>query len=292
MKKSKNIIIITLATILLPCMVVKAQEAWVVPDAAKEEVSIFTFDEEFARAGEVIYNNACTSCHGDPTQGNFTPMAPPPGDVASEIFQNQPDGALFHKIAIGRGSMPGFGDALSTEEIWSLVAYIRSFNEDYKQPVPDLEGIEIPVLTLKLSFDDNVDKLVVKVFNDEGEGVPGASVSAFVKGLFGNMLLGKVQTNQLGISYFDVDYKLPGDSEGNIEMLVKASKGYGSIKKVQKLNITEPNVAESLIAGRNLWSTAKKTPIWLIAIFTISLISIWGAIAYVVLGLRKIKKLK
>lgn len=290
MKPIKNIIIVALAAFLLPCTV-PAQEAWIVPDAAKEEVSIFTFDEEFARAGGVIYNNACTSCHGDPTQGNFTPMAPPPGDVASVTFQDQQDGALFHKIAKGRGSMPGFGDALSAEDIWSLVAFIRSFNEDYKQPVPDLEGIEIPVLALKLGFDDNVDKLVVKVFDEEGEGVPGASVSAFVKGLFGNMLLGKAQTNELGISYFDVDSKLPGDSEGNIEMLVKASKGYGSVKEIQKLNITEPNIAESLIAGRNLWSVGKKAPIWLIAMFTVSLIGIWSAIVYVVLGLRKIKKL-
>jgi len=267
------------------------QEVWVVPDNEKENVSIFTFDDELALAGEVLYNNSCISCHGDPTQSNYTPMVPPPGDVAGAKIQDQLDGELFHKIIKGRGAMPGFEDALSAEEIWSIVAYFRSFNEKYEQPTPKLEGIEIPVLELHLAYDENVDKLVVKVYNEAGDPVPEASVSAFVKGLFGNMLLGKSPTNKLGISYFDVDSKLPGDIDGNIEVLVKASKGYGSIKKIQKLSMVEPTTPENIIDGRHLWSVAKKAPIWLIAIFLITLVSIWSAIVFVVIGLRKIKKL-
>jgi len=41
-------------------------------------------------------------------QDDFTPMAPSPGDPASDQFQLQSDGALFHKIKMGRGTMPKF----------------------------------------------------------------------------------------------------------------------------------------------------------------------------------------
>ena len=289
MRTTKNILILCLFGFMLS-PVCFGQDEWIAPESEKENVSIFTFDEEFSRSGEVLYNNSCLSCHGDPTQSNYTPMVPPPGDVADTKIQNQTDGELYHKIIKGRGAMPGFEDALSAEEVWSLIAYFRSFNETYEQPVPNLEGIEIPVLTLQLGYDDNVDKLVVKVFDEAEKPFADASVSAFVKGFFGNLLLGKSQTNDAGIAYFDVDSKLPGDLDGKIEVLVKASKSYGSVKEVQELEMVEPTLHANIIEGRHLWSVSKKAPIWLMSIFIMTLVSIWGAIFFILIGLRKIKK--
>lgn len=272
--------------------VLNAQNEWTAPEEEKENISIYTFDDEFAQSGEVIYNNACISCHGTPTKSNYTPMVPPPGDITHTKIQSQTDGELYYKIIKGKGAMPGFEDALSAEEVWTLVAYFRSFNKNYIQPVPNLEGIEMPVLSLKLDFDDNVDKLVVKVYNDSVQPVPNAAVSAFVKGMFGNLLLGKTQTNESGIAYFTVDTKLPGDIDGNINVLVKASKGYGSIRESQKLAIVQPTIPHNAIEGRHLWSVSKQAPYWLRGIFLLTLISIWGTIIFIIIGLKKIKKIK
>ena len=242
--------------------------------------------------GEKIYNTSCVSCHGTPSLGNYTPLAPPPGDVANDVFKEQTDGALFYKIQQGRGIMPGFGNALGDEEIWQLVAFIRGFHEGYTQPAPNLEGIEIPTIKLVLDFDDNVDKLVVKVSDDQFLPVEEATVTAFIKGMFGNLLLGKVKTNKLGIAYFDVDTKIPGDEKGHIEVLVKAKKGYGTSQIEEQIALATPTKIISATAGRHLWSKAKHAPIWLIIVFNLVFVSTWCTIVYVLLGLRKLSKLK
>jgi len=116
------------------------------------------------------------------------------------------------------------------------------------------------------------------------------TVKAFVTGGFGNYLLGKSQCNELGIAYFDIDSKMPGDEEGNLEIIVKASKGFGSAKEVRKMKVVEPVSFKSAIEGRHLWSVSKRAPYWLIVTFLSSLIGIWGTIIYVVVGLSKMQK--
>jgi len=266
-----------------------AQSDWKVTADEGKNLSPFMFDEDMSAEGRMSYNNSCTSCHGTPGQDDYTPMSPPPGDPASDQFQLQSDGSLFFKIKTGRNSMPKFEDVFSPNETWNIIAYIRSFNENYKQEIPDLGDIIIPEYKIRLSFDDNVDKLVVKVFDNEIPQ-PKVDISAFVKGMFGKYLLGKTKTNDLGIAYIDVDAKLPGDKEGMLNLIVKATKGYGSAKITQKLAMVAPSTNISVIDGRHIWSTDKMAPIWLKSTFFITIISVWSVILLIVFGLRKINQ--
>ena len=268
-----------------------AQEKWVVSETNNEMLSILIFDEETQLEGQLIYTRSCRSCHGIPTKADFTIMAPSPGDIASDQYQDQTDGSLFYKIQKGRGSMPSFENAFSEEEIWSLVSYIRSFNSDYQQTLPNLEGIEIPNLTLHIDYDENVDNLVVKVTSDSLEVMADASVKAYIEGMFGKYPLGSEMTNELGIAYFHIDSKIPGDADGYLDILVKTYKNYGTAKFAGKVRAGKPTINNSAIEGRHLWSTAKKAPVWMILIFNMMGIGIWGAIIYVIFGLRKLKKL-
>ncbi len=196
-KYYKSIILICLCSLAVAN--VQAQSDWKVTPDQDKNLSPFMFDDDMVLEGKVAYENSCTSCHGVPGQADYTPMAPSPGDPAADQFQLQSDGALFYKIKLGRGAMPKFEDVFADDETWNIVAYIRSFNEKYKQPIPDLGGIEIPEYDIKLAFDENVDKLVVKIFSKEIPQ-PEVSVSAFVKGMSAKFLLGKTQTNELGIA--------------------------------------------------------------------------------------------
>lgn len=285
----KKIFIVSLGFVFLSLHAF-AQNKWQAPQEADEIVSIKMFDEDFETEGQMIYESSCKSCHGNPSQADFSLMIPSPGDIASESFQNQTDGSLFYKIKEGKGAMPKFEDALEQDEIWFLVAYIRSFNKDYVQPKPNIEGIEIPHISLELAYDENVDKLVVKTLNENGDAQLGVEVKAFVKGTFGNFMLGKKECNELGIAYFDVDAKLPGDENGNLNVIVKANKGYGSAKKAESLQMVEPVKHSSVIEGRHLWSVAKKAPYWLIITFLFTTVGIWGAIIYIIVGLLKLNK--
>jgi len=286
-KYYKSIILICLCS--LAVATVQAQSDWKVTPEQEKDLSPFMFDDDMVLEGKIVYENSCTSCHGMPGQADYTPMAPSPGDPASNQFQLQNDGALFHKIKLGRGAMPKFEDVYADDETWNIIAYIRSFNENYKQPIPDLGGVEIPKYDLKLAFDENVDKLVVKVYSKE---IPQAevNVSAFVKGMFGKYLLGKTQTNELGIAYLDVDPKLPGDAEGKLPIMVKATKGYALAKLNQKMEMVQPTIHKSAIEGRHIWSTDKMAPIWLKVSFFITIFGVWGVLFFIVIGFRNIKK--
>ncbi|MEN8229199.1 MAG: hypothetical protein ABFS38_13660, partial [Bacteroidota bacterium] len=190
------------------------------------------------------------------------------------------------------GSMPSFEKAFAEEEIWSLVSYIRSFNPDYQQKLPNLEGIEIPNLALNIGYDENIDNLVVKVRSDTPEPMADASVKAYVLGMFGKYPLGSERTNELGIAYFPIDSKIPGDADGYLDVQVKAIKDYGTAKFVGRVRAGTPTIKKSAIEGRHLWSTPRKAPVWMIIIFNIIGIGIWAAIIYILIGLRKLKKLQ
>ncbi len=277
------ILVIFLGTSLL------AQEQWDVPEVAKSKISFRIFNDDIVDEGRVLYDASCLSCHGNPTQADFTLMVPSPGDPGADSFQSQTDGALFYKILKGRGLMPWFEEAFSEDEIWSVVAYFRSFNEAYKQPLPDLTGIVIPELELELIFDDNIDKLVVKVF-DEDNPANDVEVSAYVKAMFGNFRLGKSVSGKKGLAYFDVDPDMPGDSVGNLNIIVKAKKGYGFAKVTKLMKIGTPNNRETVIEGRHVWSTDAQAPLWMKFSFFIVILGIWGVLAYVVYIVYDMKK--
>jgi len=270
----------------------QAQSDWIVAGEEGGKLSIQIFDEDFAQEGKQIYNTACTSCHGMPEQENYTMLSPPPGDISEDRFKNQKDGELLYKIQKGRVSMPAFENSYSEHEIWSIVAYIRSFHSGYEQEFPDLEGIEIPVLAMKLGYDENVDKLVVRVSDEKTDQSEGVNVRAYVKGMFGNHFLGKAITNAYGIAYIPIDSKLPGDEQGYVSVLLKADKGYGNAKLEERIQAAAPTHRTSAIEGRHLWSRASKAPIWMIVFFNLIGIGVWLAMIYIVIALRKIKKLQ
>ncbi|RKE03490.1 c-type cytochrome [Marinifilum flexuosum] len=290
MKNNKGYnLIILFCLCFLAVANVNAQSDWQAPAEENEKLSPFLFDDDMVLEGRVAYENSCTSCHGTPGQDDFTPMSPPPGDPGAEAFQAQSDGSIFYKIKMGRGTMPKFEDAFADDELWNIVAYIRSFNEDYKQELPNMEGVVIPEYAMRLSFDENVDKLVVKIFAEEVPQ-PEVSVSAYVMGTFGKHLLGKAQTNELGIAYVDVDPTLPGDEEGKINVMVKATKGFARAKLQQDLAMAKPTERHSAIEGRHIWSTDRMAPIWLKITFFVSVFGVWFALLFIVFGLRNIKK--
>ncbi len=285
----KNKILFITILILSTSVVTLAQTTWEVPKEDNDKISFQMFNEDMANDGRILYELSCASCHGTPSEANYALMVPSPGDPADEMMQNQTDGSLFYKIAVGRDQMPKFEDVLAEDEIWNIVAYFRSFNPNYVQPIPDLDGIVIPEFDVELSYDENVDKLVVKVKTDGSTGLD-VEVSAFIKTMFGKYALGKTVTNSVGIAYFDVDSKIPGDSLGYLTTIVKVKKGYGFDKVTEKLQMGTPTKTVSAIAGRHLWSTDDNAPFWLDFIFHATIIFIWGAMFIVIYQLRKLKK--
>src|SRR3990172_878514 len=86
-------------------------------------------EEEFLALGKKLYRSQCRMCHGEAGQGE--------GDLAQEMKLTVPDftaaetkkkteGELHYILAKGHGRMPGQGERLRPQQMWSMVAYLRT----------------------------------------------------------------------------------------------------------------------------------------------------------------------
>jgi mono/diheme cytochrome c family protein len=90
--------------------------------------------EGMFKKGKELYTAMCQHCHGEKGDGNG-PM------VASGAYAGVPnyteramksDGQFFYSIYYGLNTMGGHGSILNKKEIWTLVHYVRRFqNADY-----------------------------------------------------------------------------------------------------------------------------------------------------------------
>ena len=81
-----------------------------------------------AERGKESYDLYCWSCHGKKGRGDGAAGASfpiPPADFQSPEVKGQSDGALYWKLTTGRGNMTPYGDLLTDEQRWELVAYLR-----------------------------------------------------------------------------------------------------------------------------------------------------------------------
>jgi mono/diheme cytochrome c family protein len=94
-------------------------------------------------AGKAVYDQSCAACHGDRLQGQpdwqkrlpSGRMPAPPHDESGHSWHH-PDPVLFGIVRDGlvpphapqgyESDMPAFGDRLSDDQIWAVLAYIKS----------------------------------------------------------------------------------------------------------------------------------------------------------------------
>ncbi len=98
-----------------------------------------------AKAGKAKYDTLCVGCHGATGKGDGPAAAalnPKPQDHTNGKYMNTlTDQYLFDMIKAGGPSvkksplMPPWGGTLSDQDIWNLLAYIRSLaRPPYKPP--------------------------------------------------------------------------------------------------------------------------------------------------------------
>lgn len=99
-------------------------------------------DDRRVSAGQLVYNNACTSCHGAALEGqpnwqkrSSTGYLPaPPHDETGHTWHH-PDQMLFEFTKYGpqrfagadyKSTMPAYEGKLTDQEIWNVLAFIKS----------------------------------------------------------------------------------------------------------------------------------------------------------------------
>ena len=79
--------------------------------------------------GAYLYEINCLVCHGAEGRGDGPVAAKivtkAPVDLNEDYTQDQADGQLFFTLTRGREVMPYYRDALSVEERWDVVNYVK-----------------------------------------------------------------------------------------------------------------------------------------------------------------------
>lgn len=90
--------------------------------------------EEILKKGKELFTAMCQHCHGEKGDGNG-PMVTSgaySGVPNYATLTNLSDGQIFYSIYYGKGMMGAHGSLLNKKEIWTLVHYVRQFqNKDY-----------------------------------------------------------------------------------------------------------------------------------------------------------------
>jgi len=90
-------------------------------------------DDATMTRGQRMFAIYCTACHGAGGRGDG-PVAEyfaerPPTDLTSTRVRNQTDGYMYATLRNGGGNMPAYGHAISPEERWAIVHFVRTLQE-------------------------------------------------------------------------------------------------------------------------------------------------------------------
>ena len=89
--------------------------------------SSFTFKKNILE-GKDLFGDFCYPCHGlkgvgdGPVVGKY----PRPPDITKSPYTERGDGFFFYIITFGRSIMPAYGHAISYQERWQIILYLRT----------------------------------------------------------------------------------------------------------------------------------------------------------------------
>ena len=270
---------------------------WDIPTDKKAKNSYIKFDKATASEGEIIYTKNCQSCHGNPDKENsLKTLKPVPPDLSGKQTQERTDGDLFYILTTGRLIMPSFKNILTEEDRWKLISYIRSFNNKYVQVLSKMDPTKSKLVKINFDFDSVTNKLNISIKANEKTGIIpliDAEVVLFANRYFGKLQIDKtLRTSNDGSVSFNFPKDLPGDTSGNLDIIVKVNHDtYGEIESEQKLKIGVPTNKPSLTEKRAIWNVLTKAPIWLIITFTSIVLVVGAFLLYIIYSLVKLKKL-
>lgn len=110
----------------------RSESGWRLPREALEMKNPLPVNDRLLAAGREIFLDKCRKCHGPKGLGDGPDADPEYADSMNltnpRRANRNPDGIVFHKVMYGRSDpkMPAFGEELSREQIWTVVAYVQS----------------------------------------------------------------------------------------------------------------------------------------------------------------------
>ena len=120
-------------------LAIAGHELWSQDDTGRADAN----DPQLVALGQTVYEAECAACHGINLEGQANwrerngngRLPAPPHDETGHTWHH-PDAMLFDIVKLGvakmtnlegyESDMPGYEDKLGDEEIWAVIAYIKS----------------------------------------------------------------------------------------------------------------------------------------------------------------------
>jgi len=108
------------------------EKLWQAPAAQAKAQNPISPNESSLAAGEKIYMKRCAACHGKTGNGDghdAVDLGIHPAKFSDPKLRQEPDGALFWKITVGKKPMPDYGSRLSKADRWNVINFLRTLAE-------------------------------------------------------------------------------------------------------------------------------------------------------------------
>lgn len=189
-----------------------------------------------------------------------------------------------------------FKDRLNADSTYYFIATVI---EDEKFEDTSSE-IEIYKAKIEVTYaEDEEEKSVsgkLLALGDSGwVEVPAVEMKFIVDRYFQDLSITEdyLETDEFGEASADFLITIPGDGNGNINVGAKIEDHelYGSLTFTEAKQWGTPLIADDSFAQRTLWATRDKTPVWLLVIANIIILSVWSAIFYLAYQLILIRRI-
>jgi S-disulfanyl-L-cysteine oxidoreductase SoxD len=84
--------------------------------------------------GKELFQTDCSPCHGMTGKGDGSVvhlLQHKPANLMTGVSKNLPDGYIYGYIRNGGIWMPSYDDAMSSNERWEVVVYLRALEKEY-----------------------------------------------------------------------------------------------------------------------------------------------------------------
>ncbi len=244
------------AAILFLSIQLFSQE-WSVPADQKDVKSPLEYNLANVQKGKDLYLLNCKSCHGDPGKNNVLPLIPPPPDITSETMHKNTEGEMFREPVLATAAP-------------AKAKILASVNEKEKK--------------VEVFAEAEKDGVLSKLQN--------TPITISAKKYFGNIEIGKVNTDENGRAEFTIPETLIGDEEGYVNIVVALDESFAADKvTLGKAKVGQNKIVPQLIRKEVLWSTNENIQTWLLLTYLGAVALAWGTIGYVVFQIIKIRRL-
>jgi len=301
----KNILnILSLISISLLIMGNVQAQQWTIDPELKDAQLKVAFNEANIDAGKSVFEKNCKACHLEVTAAEKNDRAPGAApNLGNKEFQKaNTDGEIFCKLSHGNGAgMPPYEKMISEDERWKVIAYFRSFYEDYEAPAANdaapaeaAEKFEGEITALNLSFNKETKIVTVKLEGKDKDGndatPKNVKVSVYVKRYFGQLpLCADKKTDDKGEITTELG-DLPTDTTGSVTLIASVNDGRTTAEA--SVQVDEGWTWVNPLDERHIWGTRDKTPIWLGLMYFGATLAVLGVIGWAVLQLFRIWNLR